>query len=336
MGIAFFALALFLSIENYFDKPGKKSILFLIVSCSLMILSKISGIIILGGFGLYVLLKREKDISKRIKCIFYLSIGALITAPWFIKNYILTGKIYLPNFTPPLISLHPFSAYVDYAVKTFHYFWEIPLPSKVNLGNIASSLYFCYYAAALIITLALSCLIIFAIVKYCKKYWQYLLITAPLASFCFYWAFLIFWGPHDVGRYSFPLWIFLFLFPVKLIGDMPSKKRKYLCYALIGAFCMVSVVSACGITLHINSIDSQVVKIAETLKKQSIYDVETKLISNDEFTTCALSFYIERRVIFNMPQNVRDTNVSCTGEQIFSSKNFKVFKEYKEYRICRY
>lgn len=331
MMVTFFALALFLNIENYFEKPSKKTICLLILLSFLIILAKLTGIIILAGFSLYVLFKKDEETSRKIKSLFYLSIGALVTVPWFIKNYALTGKIYLANFTPPAISLHSMGQYADYLIKTFHYFWEIPLPAKVNFSGLLSSLYNLYYFGALTITALLSLLILISLILYSKKYKNYLLIIVPIFLFSFYWAFLIFWGPHDVGRYTFPLWLFLFLPVIKLISNFKGKIRG-LFYLLIALFCLVSIISAFGITLHMYGIDSQILEINNALTLQNSTGT---FITNDQFTASALSFYLKNRVQFNLETNEIDKSVNCTGELIFFSKNYKVFKENSEYRICR-
>jgi hypothetical protein len=171
-----------------------------------------------------------------------------------------------------------------------------------------------------------------AVLKYAKKYKRYLLIILPLFSFGFYWAFIIFRAPHDFGRYTFPLWFILFLFTSKFLASIRSNKMRVLSYLLIFCFCAVSLASAYGISWQINSIDSQVLQINKALRDINAQGV---FISNDEFTASSLNFYLQKPVIFNMSKNVIDTNVKCEGDIIFNSKNFEVFKEDEEYRICR-
>jgi len=332
MALTFFALCLFLNIENYFEKPSRKSIILLILLTFSMILSKLTGYIILSGFGLYILVKNEKFINK-MKSLFYLSIGALMTLPWLIKNYLLTGKIYLTNFTPPQIYLHPISEYVDYIIKAYHYFWEIPMPIKVGLKGSLLLFYNLYYLITLSITLIVTLLIIAGIFRYFKKYKQYILLILPLGCFIFYWVFVIYWGPHDAGRYAFPLLLFLFIFPVKLIGNIKKRGIRNISYMIIAAFCILSVISAFGIILHMNNIDSQLLQINKVLKDSNVTD---NFITNDEFTGSALSYYLKKPVIFGLPTNIRDMSIPCEGELLFSTKNFDVFKEQGEYRICRY
>jgi len=331
MALTFFALCLFLNIENYFEKPGRKSIILLILLTFSMILSKLTGYIILSGFGLYILMKNEKFINK-VKSLFCLSIGALMTLPWLIKNYLLTGKIYLTNFTPPQIYLHPISEYADYIIKAYHYFWEIPMPVKVGLKGGLLLFYNLYYLITLGITLIVTLLIIAGIVRYFKKYKQYLLLMIPLGCFIFYWVFVIYWGPHDAGRYFFPLLLFLFIFPVKLIGNIKKRGMRNIFYMIIAAFCILSVISALGITLHMYGIDSQILQINKALQGSN---ATGSFITNDEFTGSALTFYLEKPVIFGLKKNIRDNSIPCNGELIFFSEDYDVFKENNEYRICR-
>jgi hypothetical protein len=332
MALTFFALCLFLNIENYFEKPSRKSIILLILLTFLMILSKLTGYLILCGFGLYILAKKEKFVNK-VKSFFYLSIGALMTLPWLIKNYLLTGKIYLSNFTPPPIYIHQFAGYADYTIKAYHYFWEIPMPVKVGLNGLLLLFYNLYYLITLSITLIVTLLILAGIVRYFRKCKQYLLLMLPLGCFIFYWVFVIYWGPHDAGRYAFPFLLFLFIFPAKLIGNIKKRGVKNIAYLIIAAFCVLSIISAFGITIHMNEIDSQLLQINKVLKNSNVSD---NFITNDEFTGSALSYYLKKPVIFGLPTNIRDMSIPCKGELLFSTKNFDVFKEKGEYRICRY
>lgn len=332
--LAFFAIALFITIENYFKKPNLKEIILLIIMTSLMILTKLTGYFILAGFCLYILIKKggDKKIKSKLKCLSYLLVGVIITLPWLIKNYINTGMVYVHSVTMP-IYVHGLAEYVDYFIKFYHYFWEIPLPSKVALTGILSVGYNLYYVAALVTTIFISLLIIFSLIRYGKKYKQYILLTLPLFAFAFYWAFIIFWGPHDFGRYTFPLWPFLFFFLVRFISNLKNKQVKRFCYVFVVLFCILSIASAFGISIHMNIIDGQVVEISEKLKEENLENAT--IISNDHFTSYSLSYYLGKRVKFNLSENVIDTNVKCEGENLFSSRNFDVFKEDDEYRICR-
>jgi len=255
---------------------------------------------------------------------------------WVLKNYIKTGMVYIHRLNPP-IYLHSLGEYTNYFARFYHYFWEIPLPEKVNIsGTLSGSLtylfYNLYYIATFITTAILSLGIILSLFKYGKKYKQYVFLMLPIAGFVFYWAFIIFWGPHDVGRYTFPLWLFLFLFPVKLIRETNKPKLRGLFYIIIAAFCILSTISAFGITLHMHNIDSQILQISGELQK---INATGNFTANDEFTSSALSYYLKQPVKFNLTRNVRDTNIPCYGEHIFFSKNFDIFKEQREYRICR-
>jgi hypothetical protein len=288
----------------------------------------------LAGLGLYILIKKRgvKKIKSKLKCIVYLSIGAIMTLPWLIKNYIITGRIYVHSVTMP-IYVHSMAEYIDYFIKFYHYFWEIPLPSKVALTGILGLGYNFYYVAAIVTTIFISLLIIFSLIRYRKKYKQYILLMLPLFAFAFYWAFIIFWGPHDFGRYTFPLWPFMFFFLVKFVGKLENKNAKKLCYIVISLFCILSIISAFGISIHMNNIDSQVVDMSKTLQKENLENVS--IISNDHFTSYSLSYYLGKKVSFNLDQNIIDTSVECEGTNMFSSENFDVFKEENEYRVCR-
>jgi hypothetical protein len=74
-------------------------------------------------------------------------------------------------------------------------------------------------------------------------------------------------------------------------------------------------------------------QINKVLKNSNVSD---NFITNDEFTGSALSYYLKKPVIFGLPTNIRDMSIPCKGELLFSTKNFDVFKEKGEYRICRY
>ena len=252
--------------------------------------------------------------------------------PWLIKNYLLTGKIYLSNFTPPPIYIHQFAGYADYTIKAYHYFWEIPMPVKVGLNGIILLFYNIYYITALSITLIVTLLMIAGILRYFKKYKPYLFLMLPLGCFIFYWVFIIYWGPHDAGRYAFPFLLFLLIFPVKIIANIKKRGMRNIVYLIIVAFCILSVISAFGITLHMQKIDSQILQINNALNRSNASD---NFITNDEFTGASLTFYLKKPVIFGLKRNVRDTSIPCSGELVFFSQDYDVFKANNEYRICR-
>jgi 4-amino-4-deoxy-L-arabinose transferase-like glycosyltransferase len=337
MMLTFFVLALFLSIENYLDKPSRKWLAISIFLSICMIFTKMTGYFILAGFFLYVLARSNIKIKERIRFILYLGIGSSVTLLWMVKNYINTGMFYIHSVMPG-IQLHSFSEYTGHFIRFYHYFWEIPMPSKVgisgvNLSSIFLLFYKLYYIGALIITAILSILIIFSLFKYGKKYKEYLLLMVPLFAFAFYWAFIIFWGPHDFGRYTFPLWLFLFFFPVKLISSIKKQGIRYLCYALIILFCFVSIASAYGITIHMNNIDKQILKLSDELKRQ---DARGIFVTNDEFTSSALSFYLDKPIRFNSTGGTKNKAMECKGTKIFSTEDYDIFKEDSKYKICRY
>jgi hypothetical protein len=332
MMLTFFVIALFLSIENYLDKPNKKWIFALIFLTAFMIFTKPTGYILLIGFGLYIFGKKGKPLAKKAKAILWLGLGALTTIFWPIKNYLATGNAFI-NPAPPPVIFYPLLKYLEFYIYSYHYFWEIPLPSKVGFSGIIAPLYNGYYLATILVTAIISILIIIALLKYGKKYFGYVLLMLPLLGFALLFE-PIFFTPASVniGRYSFPLWIFLFFFLAKFISDFKNKKIRIACYILAALFCILLILSACGIALHMHNVDAQILQIDNVLKRQNATGT---FITNDEFTSSALSYYLKQPVIFNLTRNVRDTSVPCSGENIFSSKNFDVFKEGNNYRICR-
>lgn len=331
MMLAFFALALFLSIEGYIERHSNKKALVLALLAVLMISTKLTGYFILAGFCLYILSKSNVKVKERIKLVIYLIAGTSITLLWLVKNYMTSGLVYIHSVTPQ-IYLHSFAEYIDYTIKMYHYFWEIPMPIKVNLEGIFLLFYNLYYIITLTVTLIVTLLILAGIFRYFKKYKQYILLILPLGCFIFYWVFVIYWGPHDAGRYAFPLLLFLFIFPVKLIGNIKKRGMRNIAYMIIAAFCILSIISAFGITLHMNKINSQILQINKALQESK---ATGNFITNDEFTGCALTFYLKKPVIFGLEKNIRDTSIPCTGELIFFSEDYDVFKENNEYRICR-
>jgi hypothetical protein len=336
MLIAFFTIALFLVIEKYFEKPEKKWLALSIIFSALMALTKLTGYLILAGFGLYIISKFKKTkekIKEKMKCVFSLMVGILITLPWLIKNYLNTGMIFIHSVTP-LIHLHSFSEYLQFFIRTYHYFWEFPLAEKVALTGKLAILFNVYYIGTIIITVFISALLIISTIKYCKKHGRFIWLFLPLFLFALiYWPFILLWSESDSGRYTFPLWIFLFIFIAKYVSRINKKKIRQFCHIIIILFCIVSIISAFGISLHMNSINDQIMEMSETLKQENLENMV--IISNTEFGATSLSYYLGKPVQFNMPRNVVDPNVKCEGERIFESKNFDVFKKNDEYRICR-
>lgn len=338
MMLAFLALVLFFKAEDYLRKPDRRSIFMLVLATALVIFTKASGYIILCGFGLYILGKKRKEVNikRKIKAVLYMALGAVIAAIWPLKNYILTGRAFMRNDIIPAISLHSVSEYVGYLPIIYHYYWWIPLPSKVQLSGIFASLYNEYYFAALFITAIISLFFILGLFKYGRKYKEYVLLLLPLFGFAIvYWALILFWGPHDVGRYTFPLWLFLFLFPVKLICSIQKERLKRLAYVAVACFCIISVISSAGVIVYMNTIDSQILEMSGALDEQN---AQGAFITNNEFTISALGYYLGGFTERNSTGTV-DPALRCGNEssgRIFSSKNFDVYKDAAEYRICRH
>lgn len=337
---AFFFLALFIAIENYHEKPSNKNIFAMVLLAALLLLTKATGYILMAGFGLYILC-RKSSAKRRMLLILFLVFGMLLAAGWPIKNYIATGKAFVA--APHGESLfHSFSEYKIMFFQAYHYFWEIPMPSKVELsgfggfGGAFHILYSLYYMASLAITALLSFLIIAALFKYCRRYKEYIALILPVTLFSLiYWSFFV-GHTVDAGRYIFPVWIFISIFSAKFAASMKNKTIKFIVYMIIFGFCVVSIASALGIAMHMHSIDSQIVQISHKLEDVGAINAQTKLISNDEFTANCLSFYTGKTAFFNLGRNVIDTSLNCSGNPLFSSENFDVFNEAEEYRICRY
>ncbi|MFH0831789.1 MAG: hypothetical protein V1886_02915 [archaeon] len=330
MIIAFFVLALFLSLEEYIEKPKGKWIFALISLTCLMILAKQTGYILTMGFGLYILGKKA-EWKIKIKSLLFIATGALLTLFWPIKNYLTTGRAFIGVTLNPA-SLHSLKEYFASFILAYHYFWEIPLQTKVSFSGSLAFIYSIYYLGALILTAGLSLMIILALFKYSRKYKEHILLMLPLLAFTFiYWTFLLLLS-GDAGRYTFPLWIFLFIFTAKFIESIKSIRARQICYGVVILFCAVSTISAFGIAGHMHQIDSQILDVNAVLKQQNATGT---FITNDEFTSSALAYYLGQPVIFNLKRNVLDTNIQCQGESIFESENFRVFYEEGDYKICR-
>ena len=337
MMLVFFTLALFIAIGNYLEKSNSKYFILSLILVLLITLTKITGYLILLGFCFFIITKDKKfGLKKKIKDILPLIIGIILGALWILKNYLTTGLIHITSMKAP-IYIHSFSEYINQFIKFFHYFWEIPIPSKVNFIGITSIFYNIYYIGALIIMASMSLLIIFSLIRYGKKYKQFIFLILPLFCFVFYWTFIIFWAFHDGGRYTFPLWFFMFFFLSKFITNLKNKNARRFCHIIIVLFCILSIISAFGISLHMNSIDNQIMEMKEKLGQENLENVT--IISNTEFAAASLNYYLKNYlkdpIQFNMKRNVIHPNIKCEGTQIFNSENFKIFKENKEYRICR-
>jgi len=332
--LTFFVIALFLAIEEYFEKRDKKSLAIVVLFTVLMCFTKFSSYILLAGFGLYILIKKkEKFLKKKFNLISSIFVGVLITSFWPIKNYFTFGNPFVATKLNKIV-LHSFSEYSTFFVQTYHYFWEFPLREKVNLAGTLGNLFNLFYIGALTISILFSILLIISFISYCKKKKEFIGLFFPILLFALiYWPFIILWSASDSGRYTFPFWIFFFVFVAKYISGIKKRWLKRACQIVIVLFCIVSVISAFGISIHMNSLDSQIRDISKKLKQENLENVT--IISNTEFGATSLRYYLGKPVIFNMSRNVIDPNVKCSGENIFSSKNFEVFRENNEYRLCR-
>ncbi len=336
MILTFFTISLFLLIEKYTKKPRKKIFFLLILFSLLICLTKVTAYLILFSFALFIILKKE-NINKKIKTVRPIIIGGVLSLFWPIKNYIISGRPFVAVELNPII-IHSIAEYWSFFVKTYHYFWEFPLAEKVNfVGNLAT-MFNIYYIGTIIITAIFSILLVISLISYCKKHKEFIGLLLPLFLFALiYWPFIILWSDSDSGRYSFPLWIFLFIFVAKYISHINKKNIRRFFHIIIVLFCILSVVSAFGISLHMNKIDGQVIEISEKLKEGSLENAT--IISNTEFAAASLNYhlkdYLKNPIQFNMKKNVIDPNIRCGGNKIFESKDFDVFKEDNEYRICR-
>lgn len=334
MLLACLTLAAFLCIENYFDKAEPLWAIAVIISIAAMLYTKASGYIILLGFFLYVIAKKIKW-NMKIRCIVLLITGLIIGLPWAIKNQILTGHSFLGTSEEAQIVVESGKLFqfgtIDYwqkFVETFHYFWEIPLPSKT--GFAANPLFNLYHITALVVMGLFSIIFILSVIKYLKKHSDYLLLIGPLFAFSvIYWPFITYFDSSDAGRYSFPFFVFMFLFISRFIAGLKNRRIRIIAYLLVVAFCLLSIASAFGITLHMRNLDSQILKMVEVIP----HDANVR--ANDMFTSTALSFYLNKKLIFGQEGNVIDTAVSCNGEPVFYSKNFDVAKQDSKYSVCR-
>ncbi len=336
--LTFLTIALFLSIENYFEKQGKTSIFLICLLSFLMCMTKTTSYIMLAGFGLYILSKTKfKIFDKKNKIILFIALGFLLSLFWPIKNYLSFGDPFLPVKLNP-ISLHSFSEYSQFFVRTYHYFWEIPLQEKVGFVGTLGTLFNIFYFGTLIITALFSILLIISFIKYCKKNKEFLGLFGPILLFALiYWPFIMMVSDSDSGRYTFPLWIFSFIFLAKYISQINKKNLKLFCKIIVVLFCIVSIISAFGISIHMNSINNQIVDMSNKLKSENLKNVT--IISNTEFAAASLNYYLKdylsNPVKFGLRENVVDPKVICSGDEIFDSADFNIYKQNIEYRVCR-
>jgi hypothetical protein len=82
-----------------------------------------------------------------------------------------------------------------------------------------------------------------------------------------------------------------------------------------------------------HDIDTQILQIDNFLKGQNVMG---SFVTNDEFTSSALGYYLGQPVVFSLRRNIRDVNVPCAGEPLFFTKNFDVFMNNSKYAICRW
>ncbi len=334
MLLASLALAAFICIQNYMRNPKCSWAFGVVISIAAILYTKASGYFILAGFFLFVIAKRAK-VGEKIRCLALLFAGLLLGLPWLIKNQIVTGHALLGTSQEAALVIESGRLFqfgtINYwtkFVETFHYFWEIPLPYRTGLSG--SPLFIAYHIAAIAVMAFFSVIFILSIFKYLRKNLDYFLLIGPLFAFSvIYWPFITYFDSSDAGRYSFPFFVFMFMFIAKFIVGLKNKNLRIISYLFVVAFCILSVASALGITLHIRNIDSQVVRIAEILPADS--DVR----ANDMFTSTALSFYLDRRLTFGQLGNVIDEAVKCDKNIIFSSRNFDVSKEDLKYSVCR-
>ena len=86
-----------------------------------------------------------------------------------------------------------------------------------------------------------------------------------------------------------------------------------------------------------SSINNQIIDVSNKLKNENLENAT--IISNTEFAAASLNYYLKdylsNPVQFGLRENIIDSKVDCSGNEIFDSKDFRIYKENKEYRICR-
>ncbi len=352
MVLTFFSLSLFLALHDYLYK--KRRWWLVSIMAALLLLTKQTALIIVLGFIIYSFLNKN-NIKRTIKAVLAMGLGFIPLIPWVIKNQLERG--YGFGGSAPggsLFNLIPTISF-DALYREFHYFWEIVLPEKTGLVGFTSFLFDSYHLGALIVSSLVTVLIIYGLIRYFKKDLALISGIAPLYLFSL--IYYPFFSPildyYDAGRYSFPLLLFLMIFPAKIIANLKKENLRKAGYFLVILFCIFSIASAYGITYYAKGIDDQIKEVGEfigplgpeeftthygynfTVKngKWTLLDrpinSEFVFISDNELVYEGLIYYVYKSVRLN------EKNLNCSGEVAFETEKITVFKEEKEFRICR-
>jgi len=177
--------------------------------------------------------------------------------------------------------------------------------------------YLFYYILFYLSTFFISITIIAGIIKYGKKYKNYLFLMLPVIILSITWAFFL--GFYfDGGRYSFSFHIFFYFFAAKLIGGIKKEKFKKFFYIMIIIVVILSLMTAYATALRIKSKDNQVREISNIVKND-----EYRILSNDNYVRVSLKFYSQKvieRVLVDIDETIKRDN-----NKIFESKDYQVF-----------
>lgn len=332
MFLTLLTLSAFLVLISALKSPSSKNIFFLVLFIALMVYTKQTSFFYIAGFGLYALASKVKPRNK-ILVIVALIIGVLLLFPWYLKNLsvygsdnLLIGILGEADSASDVARSGKFIEfgkidYLDQAIKSYHYFWEIPLSEKANLGFFFNI----YHYLAIFVTLIITLFIVLGIIKYGKEHLSLLLLILPSLFFSLiYWNYLTFYQFQDVGRHTFPIHIFLYIFAAKFISGLKNINLKKLSYLIIAGFVILSIVSAYGISWNIYGKDKELREISILIK-----DYNGKIKTDYIFSEVALEFYAKKSRADILPDN----SISCEDNIIYSKSYFKVSKD-SEIRIC--
>jgi len=331
MLVLFFTLCLFYILEKN-EKIGVELFIILSLLSTLLVYSKQTGYFILTGFFLYIIFKKIDKKQKKFILLALLT-GLLLNSPWIIKNKIIHGTFFgseivemegksLVDFNTNYFQLISFS---------FHYFYRIPLLSKLDYGGIFFILSRTYYFSFLTISFLLSATILVGIFKFGLKYKKYLLMITPIFLLSFWWTFF---SPihsyNDFGRFMFSFYFLFFFFGLKFIESVKKINLKRFFYAIIILFCIFSLITSFAASFEFNKKDKEIKKLAEVIKEK-----EGSFASNDMFTSTVLTYYSKKNVQFLLSENKIDENIKCSRGLIYSSEKYKISENNFEYEICK-
>jgi len=146
-----------------------------------------------------------------------------------------------------------------------------------------------------------------------------------------YWPLTTGWV-HDVGRYVFPVLLFLLIFPSKFICNIRNLNWKAVLYFLVIGFVVCNIVTAFAQVTYRKGLDDELFEVSGLLE-------DGKVQVNEMYAHTALSFYLKDSEIFVVPwnstENIIDGNVECEGNKVFKGRNYEVFERGSSGIVCR-